>query len=125
MYNIIRVIMIWVKFMEKRYNIEETIIKIHDYYYNKIMLEHYNDVPADVINSIDSITLMNGHNNITKTKYITLVNDIMSKNMDILDEINEISKLTEMFFEIRDDLNFYSVDILKEMLNKYDGEYKI
>ena len=125
MYNIIRVIMIWVKFMEKRYNIEETIIKIHDYYYNKIMLEHYNDVPADVINSIDSITLMNGHNNITKTKYITLVNDIMSKNMDILDEINEVSKLTEMFFEISDDLNFYSVDILKEMLNKYDGEYKI
>ena len=111
--------------MENRDVSEEAIIKIHDYYYNKIMLEHYDEVDADIINSIDSIILINGHNNITKRKYITLVNDIMSKNMDILDEINEVSKLTEMFFEISDDVNFYSIDSLKELLDQCEDGYNI
>lgn len=111
--------------MEKRDTKEEAINRIHDYYYNKIMLEYYDDVSADAINSIDSIILINGHNDIIKRKYITLVNDIMIKNMEILDEINEVSKLTEMFFDISDDLNFYSIDNLKEMLKEYDGGYKI
>ena len=109
---------------ERNDRVFKAITKIHDYYYNKIMLEYYDDVSADIINSIDSINLINGYNNITKLKYITLVNEIMSKNKKMLDEIAEISKLTEMFLTISDDINFHSVDILREILNN-DEEYKL
>lgn len=88
---------------ESKINDFTSVDEIKNYYQKYMLLE-------------DKISLLNDFNNITKNKFIKMVNDIKNENYGSLKTVQLIKDLTDIFLYLNDDINVYSIDTIKCIL---------
>lgn len=100
------------------YNLDAGIItidKIHDYYIDQaiIMKELCN---SNSFNNIDKILLIKGYNNSIQLKFIELIKVIRKCKKNLMDELDCISDLVEIFLYYKDQINNIDIEDLETIL---------
>ena len=92
------------------------IQEIHDYYFNNAMLMGIDILPDHVFDNIDSIMLIKWNNNIIKNKFIISVDYIKKLNLNVINELELVSDLVEIFFYLSDKIIEYDSDTINKIL---------
>ena len=81
-------------------------------------LYYIREFNEEILNSLLSTNMIKkaSINNITKNKFIKMVNDIKNENYGSLKTVQLIKDLTDIFLYLNDDINVYSIDTIKCIL---------
>lgn len=98
-----------------------TIDRIHDYYINQLNIFFIDEVDDETYSTIDMITMLNHMDLNNKNMYVKLVYDVREKDLSMLEQLNFIKDLTEVFMYlfVDNDINISFDDVKNIVALKY------
>lgn len=97
-------------------DIYSSIINMYNFYIQQAtILFEFKLISVDTLNNIEKMLIINEYNSIAKKKYIDIVKYVNEYCEGILDTIEKISDLNEIFVYLRKKINFYDKNKLLDL----------